>query len=120
MKKLTRKEEEIMQALWKVEKAFIKDIVELMPEPKPHYNTVSTIIKILEEKQFVNHVKYGNMYQYFPLISKNEYQSDAVDDLLNKYFNSSYINMIAHFAKKENISEEEQAEIIKLIKKNKS
>ena len=120
MKKLTKKEEEIMQVIWHLGKAFIKEIVDELPEPKPHYNTVSTMVKILEEKEFVKHEKYGNMYRYQPLVPKETYQGEVVDDVLEKYFDNSYINMIAHFAKKENMSEREVNEIIQLIKSNQS
>lgn len=120
MQKLTRKEEEIMQILWRLENAFIKEIVDEMPAPKPHYNTVSTMIKILEEKEFIDRKKFGNMYQYFPKVAKSTYQSDAADDLLEKYFDGSSVNIIAHFAKKENMSEEEIQEIVSIIQANKS
>ena len=120
MQKLTRKEEEIMQVLWKLEKAFIKEILEELPGPKPHYNTVSTMIKILEEKQFIEREKFGNMYRYHPIVSKSSYQSDAADDLLEKYFDGSSVNIIAHFAKKENMSEQEVQEIINIINASKS
>lgn len=116
MKKLTRKEEEIMQVLWELNGGFIKDILEAMPSPKPHYNTLSTMMKILEEKGFVSQKKYGNMLQYQPVVKKEDYKSDAVGDLLEKYFDNSYMNMIAHFAKNEKITEEEKNEILKLIK----
>lgn len=118
MQKLTRKEEEIMQVLWKMGKAFVKEIQEDLPEPKPHYNTVSTMIKILEEKEFLERKKIGNMYQYFPRVEKTTYQSDAADDLVEKYFDGSSLNIIAHFAKKENMTEEEIKEIINLIQSN--
>lgn len=116
MKKLTKKEEEIMQALWSLEKAFVKDIVDALPEPKPHYNTVSTMLKILEEKNFIDHVKYGNMYQYHSVVTKDMYQRDAVGDLIEKYFDNSYANLVAHFAKNENISQAELEEILTTIK----
>ncbi len=119
MLKLTKKEEEIMQVIWTLEEAFIKEVVDRLPIPKPHYNTVSTIIKILEEKGFVKHVKFGNMHRYMPLVSKDDYQTDAVDDIIEKYFDNSYMNLIAHFANKEKINESELKEIISLIKSKK-
>lgn len=118
MQKLTRKEEEIMQVMWKLGKAFVKEIQDDLPEPKPHYNTVSTMIKILEEKEFLERKKIGNMFQYFPKVEKTTYQSDAADDLVEKYFDGSSVNIIAHFAKKENMTEEEIKEIINLIQSN--
>lgn len=105
-----------MQEIWKQGKAFIKDIVDALPAPKPHYNTVSTVLKILKEKGFVDHVKYGNVYQYFPLVSIDSYKTEEVDDLLEKYFDNSYVNMIAHFAKKQDMQQGEIEEIINLIK----
>ncbi len=116
---MTTKEEEIMQILWKLDRAFIKDILDEMPSPKPHYNTVSTMMKILEEKKFVSAKKYGNMLQYEPAVKKEDYKTDAVGDILEKYFDNSYINMIAHFAKNENMSEQEITDIINLIKTKK-
>lgn len=117
MQKLAKREEQIMQILWQLEKAFIKDVIEEFPEPKPHYNTIATLIKVLEDKEFVSHKKYGNTYQYFPLITKEAYQQHAVGDILHKYFDNSYQKMVAFFAKEEKISETELEEIIKMIKK---
>ncbi len=120
MKKLTKKEEEIMQQIWQMEKAFTKEIVEALPEPKPHYNTVSTVLKILVEKGFIAHTKFGNVYQFYPLVSKDSYKEGAVSDLLEKYFDNSYASMIAHFAKNEKLNDQEIENIIELIKSNKS
>lgn len=116
MQKLAKREEEIMQILWKLEKAFTKEIIEEMPDPKPHYNTVSTIVRILCDKGFVGHKTFGNTHQYYPLIQKENYKKDAVSDVLRKYFDNSYSKMVAHFAKEENISETELNEIIDMIK----
>lgn len=120
MQKLAKREEQIMQTLWQIGPAFVKEIIEEFPEPKPHYNTVSTIIRILEDKGFVSHKTYGNTHQYFALISKEDYQKRAVGDVLQNYFDNSYQKMVAYFAKEEKISEEELKEIIQLIKKRKS
>lgn len=117
MQKLAKREEEIMQVLWQLKRAFVKEIIEELPEPKPHYNTVSTVIRILEDKNFVGHKSFGKTHQYHPLISKEVYQKSAVGDLLGKYFDNSYQKMVAYFAKEENISEAELEEIIKMIKK---
>ena len=89
MQKLTRREEEIMQILWNLDEAFISEIIAGFPEPKPHYNTVATIIKILKKKQFVNYKKIGNMHQFYPLIKKDDYQQKAVGDVLKNYFDNS-------------------------------
>lgn len=117
MQKLAKREEQIMQILWQLKKAFIKEVIEEFPEPKPHYNTIATLIKVLKDKGFVDHKKYGNTYQYFPLVSKEEYQQHAVGDIIKKYFDNSYQKMVAFFAKEEKISGDELEEIIKMINK---
>lgn len=112
---LTNREEEIMQAIWKLEKAFVNDIKAELAEDM-HYNSIATIIKILQRKGFVDYKKYGNTYQYYPIISKETYQKRDVRDLLSKYFDNSYQKMVAYFAKEEKISSEELEDIVKMIK----
>jgi BlaI family penicillinase repressor len=119
MVKLAKREEQIMQVFWEVEKAFIRDIIPLLPEPKPHYNSVATMVKILEEKGFLNHETIGNMFSYFPVINKEDYQKFALKDVVSQYFDNSYPRMLAFFAKEQNLSEDEFAEIIKLVKSKK-
>jgi BlaI family penicillinase repressor len=119
MQKLAKREEQIMQSLWDLKKGFVKEILENLPEPKPHYNTVSTMVRILEDKGFIGHVAFGKTHQYFPKISREEYQKTAVGDVLGKYFDNSYSKMVAYFAEEENISEQELEEILKMIKNNK-
>ena len=120
MQKLAKREEQIMQVLWQLEKAFVKEIIEDLPEPKPHYNTVSTIVRILEDKGFIAHKTYGNTHQYYPAISKEDYQQDAVGEVMQNviknYFGNSYSKMILHFAKEDKISEEELKNILEVIK----
>ena len=118
MQKLTKREEQIMQVLWQLDKAFVNDIIEKLPEPKPHYNTVATIIRLLQKKEFVHFKKYGNTYQYYPLIAREDYQKQAVGDVLKKYFDNSYQKMVAYFAKEEKISPSELEDILKMIKKD--
>jgi len=89
-KPLTKAEEELMQVLWKLEKAFVKDIVDELPEPKPHYNTVSTIIKILEDKGFAGHESFGKSNRYFPVVNKDEYTKKTMKQFLKGYFEGSY------------------------------
>jgi BlaI family penicillinase repressor len=113
MVKLAKREEQIMQVFWEVGKAFIRDIIPLLPEPKPHYNSVATMVKILEEKGFLGHDSVGNM---FPLIQKEDYQNFALKDVVSQYFDNSYPRMLAYFAKEQNLSEEELKEILSLIK----
>ena len=116
-KPLTKAEEEIMQVLWKLEKAFIKDIVDELPEPKPHYNTVSTIIKILEDKGFAGHESFGKSNRYFPEVKKDDYTKKTMTQFLKGYFEGSYANMLSFFAKEMDISIEELESILNEMKK---
>jgi BlaI family penicillinase repressor len=120
IKELTRAEEQLMQVLWQLEKGFVKDVMEQLPEPKPAYNTVSTIIRILETKGFVGHNAYGKSHEYYPLISKDEYQNFATDKLMTGYFDNSVKHMFSYFVKKEKIDLKEADEIMKLIEKLKN
>jgi len=119
MVKLAKREEEIMQVFWNVDKTFIRDVIPLLPNPKPHYNSVATIVKILEDKGFLSHEVVGNVYCYFPVISRHDYQKHAMKDVVSKYFDNSYPQMLAFFAKEQNLSEEELNEIINIIKSDK-
>lgn len=118
MQKLTNKEEEIMHILWKLEKAFVKDVLHEITEDKPHYNTLSTIIRNLEEKGYVSYNAYGKTHQYYPIISKDAYRKRFMNMAIDNYFNNSYKNVVSFFAKEEKISVEELKEIIALIEKN--
>jgi BlaI family penicillinase repressor len=115
MKKLTKAEEQIMQILWELEKGFVKDIIKHLPKPKPAYNTVSTIIRILEKKGFVSHQAYGNTYQYFPVINKEEYTKAYLKSIVKNYFSDSFKEMVSFFTTEENISIEELEELRKMI-----
>ena len=117
MQKLTNKEEEIMHILWKLEKAFVKDVLMEIKEDKPHYNTLSTIIRNLEEKGYVSHNAYGNTHQYYPSITKEEYRKGFMSNAIENYFNNSYKSMISFFAKEEKISANELREILDMIEK---
>jgi predicted transcriptional regulator len=117
MQKLTNKEEEIMQILWKLEKAFVKEVLAEITEEQPHYNTLSTIIRNLEEKGFVSHNAFGNTHQYFPIVKMEDYRKRFMNTAIDTYFNSSYKNMISFFAKEEKISAEELREILAMIEK---
>lgn len=116
-KPLTKAEEEIMQVLWQLEKAFVKDIVDALPEPKPHYNTVSTIIKILEDKQVVAHESLGKSNRYYPLVNKDDYSKKSMKQFVGKYFEGSFANMLSFFAKEKDISVTELEDILNEIKK---
>ncbi|MFT6167111.1 MAG: putative transcriptional regulator [Vicingaceae bacterium] len=117
MQELTKAEEQVMHVLWKVKKAFVKELLTEMEEPKPAYNTVSTIIRILEKKGFVGFTAYGKTHQYYPLISKEVYKTDLSKSLISKYFEGSFENMVSFFAKKEEIDLNELDDIIKALKK---
>lgn len=121
MQKLTNKEEEVMKVLWKLQKAFVKDILKEFEEDgsKPHYNTLSTIVRNLEDKKYVTHEAFGNTHRYYPLISKEEYRRKFISATLADYYDNSYKNMVSFFAKEQKISAEELREIIKLIEKEK-
>lgn len=118
MIKLAKREEQIMHVFWQLGKAFIKEVIPELPDPKPHYNTVATMVKILEDKGFLAHETVGNIYQYYPVVSREDYQEHAITDIVKHYFNNSYSSMLSYFAKEEKISESELKEIIKLIKSN--
>ena len=115
MKKLTKAEEQIMQILWELERGFVKDIIKNLPQPKPAYNTVSTIIRILEKKGFVSHRAYGNAHEYFPVINKEEYTKAYLKSIMKNYFSNSFREMVSFFASEENISIEELEELRKMI-----
>ena len=117
MEKLTNKEEDIMHALWKLEKAFVKEIQPQVEEGKLHYNTISTMVRNLEEKGFVGHKAFGKTHQYYPLISREVYGKKFMNEATRKFFGSSYKNMISFFAKEEKITATELREILDLIEK---
>ncbi|AZQ58836.1 BlaI/MecI/CopY family transcriptional regulator [Maribacter sp. MJ134] len=119
MEKLTNKEEEIMKILWTLERAFVKEIMEQIAGDKPHYNTLSTIVRNLEEKNYVGHEAFGKTYRYFPIVSKADYRQKFVNSSMVDYFDNSYKNLVSFFAKEEKISVEDLKEIINLIEKKK-
>ena len=116
--RLTNKEEEVMQVLWSLQNAFVKDMLPLFTKPKLHYNTLSTIIRNLEEKGYVGHKQFGNTHEYYPAISKEDYQNNFVlKKVVGNYFNDSYKDLVAYFAKNEKVSPDEPREIIRMIEK---
>ncbi len=117
MEKLTNKEEEIMHALWRLGKAFAKE-VQAELNNTVHYNTISTIIRNLEDKGYVGHQAFGKTHQYFPIVAKEEYRSHFFSKAMTQYFNNSYKNMVSFFAKEEKITADELREILKVIEKN--
>lgn len=119
MEKLTNKEEEIMRILWKLKKAFVKDVLAEIKDEKPHYNTLSTIIRHLEDKGYVGYVAYGKTHQYYPIVKKEDYRKRFMNMAIDNYFNNSYKSVVSFFASEEKISVAELKEIIKLIEKDK-
>lgn len=113
---LTKAEEDVMHILWDIKKAFVRDMIDHMPEPKPAYNTVSTIVRILEDKGFVSHKAYGKSHEYFPLVSKEEYTRQYMGRFISKYFGGSFEKMVSFFANNNDISLREMDEIIKRLK----
>ncbi|GAA4424552.1 BlaI/MecI/CopY family transcriptional regulator [Pontibacter saemangeumensis] len=120
MQKLGKREEQIMQIIWRLGKAFIKEVIDELPEPKPHYNTVATMVKILTEKGFLSAEKLGNSFRYTPLVQLADYRKQDVANIKRKYFGNSFSRMITHFAKEEKLSDAELDEIISIIQSQKS
>lgn len=105
-----------MQILWTLEKAFVKDIVEAMPDPKPAYNTVSTIVRILETKGFIDHTAYGKTHEYYPLISKEKYTRFYLNNLLKGYFDGSFQNLVSFFARENKLSTTDVQKLLAEVK----
>lgn len=120
MKELTKAEEEIMQVLWKLESAFVKDILTRLPKPKPAYNTVSTIVRILQQKGFVGYETHGQSHKYHPLITKDAYTKLFMKGFVKKYFSGSYQQMVSFFAREDNLTVGELEELVKKLKAKKS
>jgi len=117
MKPLTKAEEQVMQELWKLEKAYLREIVEAMPEPKPHQNTVATLLKILVEKEFVGITVMNRHHEYYPAVSKEEYSKRSMAQLAKNYFEGSFSNVVSFLVKENDISVEELEKLLQQIKK---
>lgn len=115
MKELTRAEEQVMQILWRIGKGYVNDLLEYFPEPKPAYNTVSTIIRILEKKEVVGHEAIGKSHRYYPLVTKPEYTGLSLRALLKGYFSNSHKQMVSFFAQENDLSVSEMEEIKLLL-----
>ncbi|GAA4413453.1 BlaI/MecI/CopY family transcriptional regulator [Nibrella viscosa] len=115
LRELTKAEEEIMRVLWRLEKAFVKDVLAELPEPKPAYNTVSTIIRILEKKGLVGYTAYGKTHEYYPLITEEQYKRFEMDQLMTNYFDNSLQKLVSFFVKDRKLSLNETDEIINLL-----
>lgn len=116
IRELTKAEEEVMQILWRLKKGFIKEILERFDEPRPAYSTVSTIIRILQDKGFVNYRAYGRTYQYFPVISKDDYRKVRLSSFVKDYFSNSYQKMVSFFAREDSITLDEMEEIMEVVR----
>lgn len=116
IKTLTKAEEQVMQVLWKIEKGFLKDIVDAMPEPKPHSNTVATLLKILIDKNFVDTEVYGRMNQYMPLVSKAAYSKNTLNGLVKGYFGGSFSKAVSFLVEENKLSIEELELLLKQLK----
>jgi predicted transcriptional regulator len=116
-KQLTKAEEQVMQVMWKLDKAFLREIVEEMPEPKPHNNTVSTMLKILVEKEFVGIKNFGRMHQYYPLVAKDAYSKSTLKTIVKSYFGGDYSNAVSFMVKENGLSIEDLELLLKELKK---
>lgn len=119
-KELTKAELQIMQILWTKEKAFVNDILEEMPEPRPAYNTVSTVIRVLVEKQFVSYNSFGKTYQYYPLVEREDYMDGYMTNVLDNFFSGSIKTAVSFFANKDKLSKKEVEELIDILNENKN
>jgi BlaI family penicillinase repressor len=117
MMELTKAEEQVMQILWKMEKGFVKEVVDQFDEPKPAYNTVSTIIRILEKKGIVGYKVFGNTHEYFPIISKKDYTKKYMNNFIRNYFGNSFKKMVSFFSKQEELSIKELEELKLMMEK---
>ena len=119
LKELTKAEDQVMQILWKLQKGFVKDIIDEMPGPKPAYNTVSTIVRILENKGFVDHKAYGKTHEYFPVITRDKYTKFYLNNLIKGYFNGSFQNLVSFFAKENKMDVHELEKLLNELKNQK-
>lgn len=115
MQKLTKKEEELMQMFWEHGPMFVKDIVPLYDEPKPHFNTISTMVRTLESKGFVEHEAFGNTYRYRPIISQEEFSKGVLGNVVTRYFENSYRQVVSALIEEEKISIDELEELIRKV-----
>jgi BlaI family transcriptional regulator, penicillinase repressor len=119
LKELTRAEDQVMQILWTLQKGFVKDIIEHMPDPKPAYNTVSTIVRILETKGFVGHKAYGKTHEYHPLVTKERYTKFYLNNMIKGYFNGSFQNLVSFFAKEHKMNAGDIEKLLRELKNDK-
>jgi len=115
MQELTKAQEEILQVLWEIKEGVVTDVIEKLPEPKPAYNTVSTVIRVLEKKGYVSHKAYGKTHVYFPKVSKQEYRQHFISSSLKGFFNNSVNQLVSFFVKQKKLSINELEELRKMI-----
>ena len=120
IKELTKAEEQVMQILWQLKQAMVKDIIEEMPEPKPAYNTVSTVVRVLEGKGVIGHKAYGNSHVYFPLVAETDYKKFTFDKMMTSYFSNSYHSLVSFLVREKKLSIEELEELTQLAEKLKN
>ena len=119
MEILTKTEEKVMQILWRIKKGFVKDIIEQLPSPKPPYNTISSVVRILEQKGFASHKAYGKTHEYYPIIAKAAYKKFAFKKMMMNYFDNSLEEMVSFIVKEEQLTEKDEKEILKILEKGK-
>jgi BlaI family penicillinase repressor len=120
MRELTKAEEQIMLILWEIKEGLVKDVIDKIQPPKPAYNTVSTVIRVLESKGFIDHKAIGNTYIYFPVITEEQYKHFAFDKVLNNYFENSYQSLVSFLVQEKNMDVEKLDELIKLAEELKN
>lgn len=119
MKHLTNREEEIMELFWQKGSLYVKEIIDELADPKPHYNTISTIVRGLEEKGFVGHEQFGNTHRYSAIISREEFSRNTIKNMVGKYFNKSYASVVSMFVEEQKITTEEIQELIRQVESRK-
>ncbi|MDN5205457.1 BlaI/MecI/CopY family transcriptional regulator [Fulvivirgaceae bacterium BMA10] len=115
MERLTRREEDVMHIIWKCKRVFVKDVIAEMSSPKPPYSTISSIVRILDQKGFVGHETFGKTYRYFPLVSKREYRKNLFVNMVNKYFEGSMENLLSFIIREEKLTTKDLKELKKII-----
>ncbi|SDP26535.1 Predicted transcriptional regulator [Mucilaginibacter sp. OK268] len=115
LKELTKAEEQVMQILWQLKEAIVKDIIEQMPDPKPAYNTVSTVVRVLEGKGFIDHKAYGNSHVYYPLVTDDQYKKFTFDKMMKNYFSNSYQSLVSFIVDEKKLGVKELDELTSLI-----
>ena len=118
MKQLTEKEEELMNRFWERGPMFVREIVELYPDPKPHFNTISTFVRVLEQKGYVGHERFGNSYKYHAAVSREEFSRKTLRSVMNRYFDNSLSGIVSALFKDEDLSDDEIRELIKKVREN--